>query len=127
MLIGNLGSDPEVRYMASGDAVTTLRVATSESWKDKHSGEKKEETEWHKVTLFRKLAEIAAEYCKKGSKVYIEGRLKTDKWQDKSGQDRYSTGIIAESMKLLGSKPSAGTSTQSAAPSRDSFDDDIPF
>ena len=108
ILIGNLGKDPEVRYMPSGEAVTNITLATTETWKDKSSGDKKEATEWHRVVFFRKLAEIAGQYLKKGSQVYIEGSLKTRKWQDKDGQDRYTTEIVADEMKMLGSRQGAG-------------------
>ena len=108
MLIGNLGADPEMRYLPSGDAVANIRIATTESWKDKASGEKKEETEWHRVSFFGKLAEIAGEYLKKGSPVYVEGRIKTRKWQDKDGQDRYSTEVVADRMQMLGSRGGMG-------------------
>lgn len=108
MLIGRLGADPEVRYMPSGGAVTTISLATSRRWKDKQSGERKEETEWHRVVLFNRLAEIAGEYLKKGSQAYIEGRIRTRKWQQ-DGQDRYTTEIIGESMNMLDSR-SGGTS-----------------
>ena len=101
ILIGNLGKDPEVRYAANGNAITTITLATSESWKDKDSGEQVEKTEWHKVVLFKKLAEIAGEYLKKGSKIYIEGKLQTRKWQDNDGKDRYTTEIIASEMQML--------------------------
>lgn len=101
ILIGNLGADPEVRYLPGGDAVTNLSVATSESWKDKQSGEMQERTEWHRVVLFRRTAEIAGEYLKKGSKVYIEGRIRTRKWQDQSGQDRYTTEIHGDDLQML--------------------------
>jgi single-strand DNA-binding protein len=104
ILIGNLGADPETRAMPSGMTVANLSVATSESWKDKQSGENKERTEWHKVALFGRLGEIAGEYLKKGSKVYIEGSLRTRKWQDKSGNDRYTTEIIADEMQMLDSR-----------------------
>lgn len=104
ILIGNLGADPETRAMPSGMTVANLSVATSESWKDKQSGENKERTEWHKVALFGRLGEIAGEYLKKGSKVYIEGSLRTRKWQDKSGNDRYTTEIIANEMQMLDSR-----------------------
>ena len=105
IIVGNLGQDPETRYMPSGDAVTKISVATSESWKDKQSGQEQTRTEWHKIIFFKKLAEIAGQYLKKGSKVYIEGVLRTNKWQDKdSGQDRYSTEIIADEMQMLDSK-----------------------
>ena len=104
ILIGNLGHDPETKFMASGEAVTNISIATAESWKDKTTGEKKEKTEWHRVTFYRKLAEIAGEYLKKGSQVYIEGKLQTRKWQDKEGKDRYTTEIIADQMKMLGGR-----------------------
>ncbi len=108
ILIGNLGKDPDVRYMTSGEAVTNITVATTETWKDKNSGEKREATEWHRVVFYRKLAEIAGQYLKKGSSVYIEGALKTRKWQDKDGQDRYTTEIVADEMKMLGGRPGTG-------------------
>jgi len=108
ILIGNLGADPEIRYMPSGSAVANISVATNESWKDKQTGELQERTEWHKVSLFDKLAQIVAEYLKKGSKVYIEGSLRTRKWQDQSGNDRYITEIIASSMQMLDSKETKG-------------------
>ncbi len=108
ILIGNLGADPEVRYMPSGGAVVNITLATSMRWKDKQTGEKKEATEWHRVVFFNRLAEIAGEYLKKGSQVYIEGRLQTRKWQDQGGQDRYTTEIIASEMHMLGSR-SGGT------------------
>jgi len=104
ILIGNLGADPETRAMPSGMTVANIRVATSESWKDKQSGESKERTEWHNVAMFGRLGEIAGEYLKKGSKVYIEGSLRTRKWQDKQGQDRYTTEIIANEMQMLDSR-----------------------
>src|SRR4249919_2319101 len=107
ILIGNLGRDPETRYTAGGDAVTNVSIATTDTWKDK-SGEKQERTEWHRVAFFGKLAEIAGEYLKKGSQVYVEGRLRTRKWQDKDGQDRYTTEIMATEMKMLGSRAGAG-------------------
>jgi single-strand DNA-binding protein len=109
-LIGNLGADPEVRYMPAGDAVANITLATSRRWKDKQTGERKEATEWHRVVFYRRLAEIAGEYLKKGSQVYIEGRLQTRKWQGQDGQDRYTTEIIAEEMHMLGSR-SGGTSS----------------
>lgn len=131
ILIGNLGKDPETRFMSNGDAVTNITVATTDTWKDKN-GEKQEKTEWHRVTFYRKLAEIVGEYLKKGSPVYIEGRLETRKWTDKEGIERYTTDIIANDMKMLGSKQGnseprerAKTETQSGG-----FDDDsdlIPF
>jgi single-strand DNA-binding protein len=108
MLIGNVGKDPEVRHMQNGDSVVSVSVATSESWKDKNSGESKENTEWHRVTFYRKLAEVAANYLRKGSSVYIEGRLETKKWTDKAGVERYTTGIVASEMKMLGKAPEAG-------------------
>lgn len=107
-LIGNLGADPEVRYLPTGGAVTTIRLATTMRWKDKQSGERKDATEWHRVVFFNRLAEVAGEYLKKGSQVYIEGRLQTRKWQGQDGQDRYSTEIIASEMHMLGSR-SGGT------------------
>ena len=107
MLIGNLGKDPEIRYMPSGDAIANLTLATTENWKDK-AGEKQEKTEWHRVSMFGRLAEIAGEYLKKGSSIYIEGKLQTRKWQDKEGNDRYTTEIVANEMKMLGSRASGG-------------------
>jgi single-strand DNA-binding protein len=137
IVVGNLGSDPDTRYMPSGSAVTNLSIATSESWKDKQSGEQKERTEWHKVAMFGKLAEIAAEYLRKGSQVYIEGKLRTRKWQDKEGKDRWTTEIVADEMQMLGGRsgggaPAANESQGSSAPPPSSsgsndFDDDIPF
>lgn len=109
MLIGRLGADPEVRYLPSGGAVTTIRLATSRRWKDKQTGERKEETEWHRVVFFSRLAEIAGEYLKKGSQAYIEGRIRTQKWQGQDGQDRYTTEIVADAMNMLDSR-SGGTS-----------------
>ena len=109
MLIGRLGADPEVRYMPSGGAITTINLATSRRWKDKQTGERKEETEWHRVVLFNRLAEIAGEYLKKGSQAYIEGRIRTRKWQGQDGQDRYTTEIVADTMNMLDSR-SGGTS-----------------
>ncbi len=108
MLIGNLGADPEVRYMPSGGAVTNISLATTRRWKDRQSGERKDHTEWHRVVFFNRLAEVAGEYLRKGSQVYVEGRIQTRKWQDQSGQDRYSTEIVAEEMQMLGSR-SGGT------------------
>ncbi|CAK7055805.1 single-stranded DNA-binding protein [Saezia sanguinis] len=110
ILIGNLGRDPEIRYAASGSAICNLTLATSRQWKDRNTGERQEETEWHRVVLYDRLAEIAGEYLKKGSSCYIEGRLRTRKWQDKEGMDRYTTEIIAESMKLLGGRGDGGGS-----------------
>lgn len=140
ILIGNLGQDPETRYMPSGGAVTKLRIATNESWKDKQTGEQQERTEWHRVTMFGRLAEIAAEYLRKGSQVYLEGRLQTSKWQDKDGNDRYMTEVIANEMQMLGGRgggaapamstgggAAAASSSSSAQPAADDFDDDIPF
>ena len=145
MLIGNLGADPEVRYMPSGGAVTNLRLATSERWKDKQTGENQERTEWHRVVLYNRQAEIAGEYLRKGSKIYIEGSIRTNKWQGQDGQDRYTTEIIAREMQFLDSKPSGGTASfnqpqqsnpapqqnntapQSAPVDNGDFDDDIPF
>jgi single-strand DNA-binding protein len=138
ILVGHLGADPETRYMPSGGAVTNLSIATSESWKDKTSGEQQERTEWHRVAMFGRLAEIAAEYLRKGSQVYIEGRIRTRKWQDKeTGADRYSTEIIANEMQMLGGRSDASAPARSSsAPhpsavadsgSPDEFNDDIPF
>ena len=140
ILVGNLGADPDTRYMPSGGAVTNLSVATSEQWKDKQSGEQKERTEWHKVAMFGRLAEISAEYLRKGSQVYIEGKLRTRKWQDRDGNDRWTTEVIADEMQMLGGRggggaPSRGSDesySQSqpaprAAEPADEFDDDIPF
>ena len=145
ILLGNLGRDPETRYTTGGDAVTNLRIATTETWKDK-SGEKQERTEWHRVAFFGKLAEIAGEYLKKGSQVYVEGRLQTRKWQDKEGQEKYTTEIIADRMQMLGSRAGAGGGGGEPPPERerasgggkpaggapakknvDDLDDDIPF
>ena len=133
IVVGNLGQDPETKYMPSGSAVTNISIATSESWKDKQTGEQKERTEWHRVSMFGRLAEIAAEYLRKGSQVYIEGKLQTDKWQDKDGNDRYTTKIIANQMQMLGSRQGQSQSTPSASQppppqsSPDDFDDDIGF
>jgi single-strand DNA-binding protein len=148
ILIGHLGKDPEVRYMPNGEAVANVSIATSENWKDK-SGEKQEKTEWHNLVFYKRLAEIVGEYLKKGSQIYVEGRLQTRKWQTKEGQDRYTTEIIVNEMKMLGGKssgsnsfevvenrPSAASSGSDAAPAKaapaakgsfDNFDDDIPF
>ena len=104
ILVGNLGADPESRFMTNGDAVVNINIATTDSWKDKQTGEKREATEWHRVVFYRKLAEIAGQYLKKGSQVYVEGALKTRKWQDKEGVDRYTTEIVANEMKMLGSR-----------------------
>ncbi len=144
ILIGNLGADPETRHTAGGNAVANLRVATSETWRDRQSGEQRENTEWHNVVLFGRLGEIAGEYLRKGSKVYLEGRLQTRKWQDRDGNDRYTTEVIANEMQMLdtrgGSAPmdqgrdSYGRSesarpsqAQDAAPSGGGLEDDIPF
>lgn len=108
IIVGNLGADPEVRYMPSGGAVTNLSVATSRSWKDKQTGEQKEQTEWHRIVMFNRLAEIAGEYLKKGSKVYVEGSLRTRKWQDQNGNDKYTTEIVADNMQMLDSRGGAG-------------------
>ena len=113
ILVGTLGRDPETRYMPSGGAVTNLNLATSESWKDKQTGEKKEQTEWHRVVLFNKLAEIGAEYLRKGQQVYIEGALRTRKWQNKEGHDQYTTEIVASDMQMLGGRPSGSSSDSS--------------
>jgi single-strand DNA-binding protein len=118
ILIGNLGRDPETRYSADGAAITNIRIATTDSWKDKTTGEKKEQTEWHTVVFFGRLAEIAGEYLRKGRPVYVEGRLRTRKWQDKEGQDRYTTEIVADQMQMLGSREGMG----GGAPSGD-FED----
>jgi single-strand DNA-binding protein len=136
IIVGNLGADPETRYMPSGSAVTNLSVATSEQWKDKQSGEQKERTEWHKVAMFNRLAEIAAEYLRKGSQVYIEGKLRTRKWQDRDGNDRWTTEVIADEMQMLGGRGGGGSAPMASdagpasappQPSADEFDDDIPF
>jgi single-strand DNA-binding protein len=108
IIVGNLGRDPETRYMPNGDAVTNVAVATTESWKDKNTGEKKELTEWHRITFYRKLAEIAGQYLKKGSQIYVEGRLQTRKWTDKDSVERYTTEIIADTMQMLGSRQGMG-------------------
>jgi single-strand DNA-binding protein len=152
ILVGNLGADPDTRYMPSGKAVTNIRIATSESWKDKQTGDQQERTEWHSIVLYDKLGEIAAEYLRKGSQVFIEGALRTRKWQDKEGKDRYTTEIIARDMQMLGGRGGAGGGAgggggtggeeprrsrpaaqeeRAAAPPADEggggFDDDIPF
>ena len=108
IIVGNLGADPETKYLPSGDAVTNIRVATTDTWKDKTSGEKKEATEWHRIAFFGRLAEVAGEYLKKGSQVYVEGSLRTRKWQDKDGQDRYSTEIRGDVMQMLGRREGGG-------------------
>ncbi len=152
IIVGNLGRDPETRYMPSGDAMTNIAVATTDKWKDKASGEQKEATEWHRIAFFGKLAEIAGQYLKKGSQVYVEGKLRTRKWTDKDGVEKYSTEIIADSMQMLGSRQGMGggsaamddnsfggngsASRSSApasrapakqAPNLSDMDDDIPF
>lgn len=150
ILVGNLGQDPDTKAMPSGMTVCNLRIATSESWKDKQSGEMKEQTEWHSVAMFGRLAEIAGEYLRKGSQVYIEGRLRTRKWQDKQGNDRYTTEIVANEMQMLGGGGRGGMGGEGRSEARasgggggarggegayegprgddkDSFDDDIPF
>lgn len=134
ILVGNLGQDPDTRYMPNGKAVTNIRIATSEQWKDRETGDQKEKTEWHTVVLFDKLGEIAGEYLRKGSQVYIEGSLRTRKWTDKEGKDRYSTEIVARDMQMLGGKPQGGE--RAAQPKQqpasssdwpDDFNDDIPL
>ncbi len=149
MIIGRLGADPEIRYTQAGAAVTNLNVATSERWKDKQSGEPQERTEWHRVVIFGKSAEIAKQYLKKGSQVYIEGRLQTRKWQDKSGQDRYTTEVVSNGMEMLGSgngnssgnsrkeqqappgnkpaQPTHQAPPDQYVPNTGEYDDDIPF
>ncbi len=152
ILIGNLGKDPEVKYMPSGDAMASVTLATSETWNDKSTGEKKEKTEWHRVSFFGKLAEIVGQYCKKGSKIYVEGQLQTRKWQGQDGQDRYTTEVVVRgfngTMQMLDSRSGGGgfapaqsapqqqSASQQSAPQQaapapamvdDSFDDDIPF
>ncbi|MEA1890060.1 MAG: single-stranded DNA-binding protein [Pseudomonadota bacterium] len=143
ILVGNLGKDPEVRFAPSGSAMANITVATTESWKDKQTGEKQEKTEWHRVVFFNRLAEIVGEYLKKGSQVYIEGRLQTRKWQGQDGQDRYTTEIVASEMQMLGGRAGGGDTAwnapqqgsapaqQKAAPQApppsDDFDDDVPF
>ncbi|MCZ7563218.1 MAG: single-stranded DNA-binding protein [Burkholderiales bacterium] len=142
ILIGNLGADPETRYSPDGAAIANIRIATTEKWKDKGSGEMREQTEWHRVVFFGRLAEIAGEYLKKGSPVYVEGRLRTRKWTDKEGNDRYTTEITADAMQLLGSRGGAGEPREAAAageaaPARGAgkrpagglsdMEDDIPF
>lgn len=122
ILVGNLGKDPDVRYLPDGGAVVNLALATSSSWKDKNTGEKREETEWHRVVIYGRLAEIAGEYCKKGRSVYIEGRLKTRKWQDQSGVDKYTTEIIADQMQLLGGREGGGGGGGSSMGGGDDFD-----
>lgn len=138
MIIGRLGKDPEIKFTASGNAIANISVATSETWKDKSTGEKKEKTEWHRVVFFGKLAEIVQQYVKKGSNIYIEGKIQTRKWQDQSGQDRYSTEIVVDGfdgkMQMLDGKggqpaptPSQPTPQPKPVTPQDDFDDDIPF
>jgi single-strand DNA-binding protein len=147
ILIGNLGRDPEVRYTPGGDAVCNLALATTETWKDKNTGERKEATEWHRVAFFGRVAEVAGQYLRKGSQIYVEGKLKTRKWQDKDGQDRYTTEIAGSELKMLGGRPDgddqpsprqsdqprARTQEQQRPPQQNrggsmpDFDDDIPF
>jgi single-strand DNA-binding protein len=116
ILVGNLGADPDTRYMPSGKAVTNIRLATSESWKDKQTGDMQERTEWHSIVMYDKLGEIAAEYLRKGSQVYIEGKIRTRKWQDKEGKDRYTTEIIADQMQMLGGRGGGGASSEPREP-----------
>ena len=137
IIVGNCGQDPETRYMPNGNAVTNISVATSETWKDKDTGQKQERTEWNRIVFFNRLAEIAGEYLRKGSQVYIEGSLRTRKWQAEDGTDRYSTEIVAREFQMLGSRsdgqaeqPQQNSSRQAPAqqpPGFDSFEDDIPF
>jgi single-strand DNA-binding protein len=126
ILIGNLGQNPEVRYMPNGNAVANVTLATSDSWKDKNTGETQERTEWHRVVFFKRLGEIVGEYCKKGSKIYVEGRLQTRKWQDKNGQDRYTTEIVADQMQLLDSRGGATNSGYSNPPANRQSEDALP-
>lgn len=147
ILVGNLGADPETRYMPSGDAITSIRLATTDRYKDKQTGDVKEATEWHRVSFFGKLAEIAGQYLAKGSSVYIEGKIRTRKWQDQSGQDKYSTEIVADQMQMLGGRgdgesrgaasrnggqdrPQGNRGQRQAPPPSNGFedmDDDVPF
>ncbi|MFQ5635819.1 MAG: single-stranded DNA-binding protein [Gammaproteobacteria bacterium] len=142
ILVGNLGADPEVKYMPSGDAVANVSLATTDSWKDKQTGEQVEKTEWHRLVLFKRLAEIAGEYLRKGSQIYVEGNLQTRKWQDRDGNDRYTTEVRVRDMQMLGSRGGGGEfgagggapaggrrpTGQPAAPQPEpEFDDDIPF
>lgn len=135
IIIGNLGQDPEVKYMPNGNAVANITVATSESWKDKNTGENVDKTEWHRVVFFRRLAEIVGEYLKKGSKIYVEGKLQTRKWQDKQNVDHYTTEIIANEMQMLDSRnsvqnndaPAQDQPSPAPVPGNSDFDDDIPF
>ncbi|QFT40039.1 MULTISPECIES: single-stranded DNA-binding protein [unclassified Vibrio] len=149
ILVGNLGADPEIRYLPNGGAVATITIATSETWRDKASGQMREKTEWHRVSLFGKLAEVAGEYLRKGSQVYVEGQLQTRKWQDQSGKDQYSTGVVVQGfngvMQMLGGRAQGGTNNQAPQQQQQQsggrhqppqqqyneppmdFDDDIPF
>ena len=145
ILVGNLGADPEVKYMPSGSAVANVSLATADSWKDKNTGQQQDRTEWHRVVFFNRLAEIVGEYLRKGSQVYVEGRLQTRKWQDKQGVDRYTTEIVASEMQMLGGRGGGGDASQSfgggnyapaqpaaaqgggGRPPEPDFDDDVPF
>jgi single-strand DNA-binding protein len=135
IIVGNLGADPDTRAMPSGNSVTNVSVATSESWNDKNSGERQEKTEWHKVVFFGRLAEIADQYLKKGSQVYVEGKLQTRKWEDKEGNDRWTTEIVANQLEMLGERMSSGSnqpnnmdqSKSNSSFNDEGFDDDIPF
>ena len=131
ILVGNCGQDPETRFSASGAAITNISIATSETWKDKQTGQQQERTEWHRVVFFNRLAEIAGEYLRKGSKVYVEGQLRTRKWQDKEGQERYTTEIVADTMKMLGSREEAKEAPKAPAETPpanfDDMADDVPF
>ena len=137
IIVGTLGADPDTSYAPSGSAITKLSIATNESWKDKETGEQKEKTEWHRISMFGRLAEISAEYLRKGSQVYIEGKLATNKWQDKEGNDRWTTEIIANQMQMLGGRPTGNATSSKSNENQqsppeppagtDDFDDDIPF
>jgi single-strand DNA-binding protein len=139
IVVGNLGRDPEVRYSANGNAIANVTIATTDSWKDRQSGERQEKTEWHRVVFFGRLAEIAGEYLKKGSQVYVEGRLQTRKWEDRDGNERYTTEIVAADMQMLGGRGGGGggdtqggsapdfNETSPASSTSGDFDDDIPF
>jgi len=140
ILVGNLGKDPEIRYMPNGNAVANLTLATTESWKDRQTGDHQEKTEWHRIVMYRRLAEIAGEYLKKGSQIYIEGKLQTRKWQDNAGNDRYTTEVVANEMQMLGGRGGGGSAgfSDNSAPAAEpvsavadagsnDFDDDIPF
>ena len=133
IIVGNLGNDPEIRTMPNGEAVANISVATSEAWTDKNTGERREVTEWHRIVFYRKLAEICGQYLKKGAQVYIEGRLRTRKWQDQNGQDRYTTEIQGDVMQMLGTRPQSADGANNPQPmpqqdaSASAFDDSIPF